>query len=99
MHTTITNGNRIDPYWGAASLATSYYSDQTEHAQSYHRLPQVFTDAGQNGGVGVVCDSLHHGLGSLVWVGALEDPRANEHPVHAQLHQQGHVSRSGCGVG
>ena len=63
----------------------------------YHSLSKVGADFSQDFGVVEMSDSLHHGLGSLGWVTALEDARPHKDTVHSQLHQQTNICWSGWG--
>jgi hypothetical protein len=62
--------------------------------KTHHWFPEVFADVCENGRVLVVRDGLDHGVGSLLWVVALEDAGADKAAVDTQLHQHGHVGRS-----
>ncbi|CAM0904951.1 unnamed protein product [Alopecurus aequalis] len=62
---------------------------------AHHGLTQVAAHLGEHIGVAVMGDGLHDGAGAARGVAALEDARADEDTVAAELHHEGRV----CGRG
>src|SRR5690554_1445558 len=66
---------------------------------AYHWLTQVAADFSKNVRIIVMGGRLDNGCCTTSRIAGLEDARADKHTVHAQLHHQGGVCRSGDASG
>src|ERR1044071_4922388 len=66
---------------------------------SDHRLAEVLADFCENGCILIVSHCLDNRCCASSWITALEDAGTDEHAIHAKLHHQCCICRSGNPTG